>query len=93
MGIFGPQKGTHGDEQWISHSNRVAITDAQANGTDSASYHGACHDCLWKKGNAVGEGLRWCMGCAMFNFTENLPQRRLREADEFARHAAEEGYD
>jgi hypothetical protein len=79
MGFFRRKTGPHGEEQTISGSARVAITKAQRAGAD-AIFHGACSACLWRKGNAQGEGLKWCMGCAFFNFTDHLPNRRLSEA-------------
>ncbi len=79
MGWFKPKLGTHGDQQYLTSSQRAAITEAQRDSKD-AIFHGACIGCLWRKGNAQQEGLRWCMGCAFFGFTENLPNRCLPEA-------------
>ena len=92
MGLFRKTKGPHGSERWVSASNRVEITNAQAEGRD-AVYHGACLSCVWQKGNAVGEGLRWCMGCAMFDFVETLPNRRVGKALDGHRAMVEAGYD
>ncbi len=73
------RNGVNAREETISFSARVAITRAQQAGTD-AIFHGACHDCIWKLNNAWGEGLRWCKGCAYFNFTDHLPNRKISGA-------------
>lgn len=74
------RKGVNAREETISFHARVAITRAQTDGTD-AIFHGSCIGCIWKLNNAWGEGLRWCKGCAYFNFTDHLPNRRIGGAD------------
>jgi hypothetical protein len=76
MGWFGPRKGPHGDQMWIEPETRDEIREAQEQGKDCV-FHGACLGCAWKKGNSTGEGLRWCMGCAFFEFSEHKPNRKL----------------
>lgn len=75
------RNGPHASEQQITFSARVSITKAQRDGTD-AIFHGSCIGCIWKLNNAWGEGLRWCMGCAYFNFSNSQPNRRIGEADD-----------
>ncbi len=60
------------------------VKEARVAGKD-AVFHGACLGCIWQKGNAQGEGLRWCSGCRMFsncNFSNKwLPDRRQTMPD------------
>jgi hypothetical protein len=71
-----PKLGPSAPKMEIDPKARKAITQAQLHNTD-AIFHGACHGCIWKPGNATGENLRWCMGCAMFDFDDLKPNRCL----------------
>lgn len=88
MGLF-RKLGPGSPEKRAPVSAKVAIAEAQQDGTDTATFHGACLGCLFRKGNAVGMGLLRCMGCAYFSFDSDLPNLRLSEAtqQELAAHA------
>jgi hypothetical protein len=80
MSIFRrPKLGPHAPSMDIDPEARKAITEAQQAGRD-AVFHGACLGCIWQPGNATGENLRWCMGCAMFDFNDLKPNRCLEKA-------------
>lgn len=66
---------------YVKDRIRRAITKAQANGTD-AVFHGTCRECLHMAGNSSGEGMRYCMGCATANWSEDGESLFVRKLEQ-----------
>lgn len=80
MSLFNrPKLGPSAPPMDIDPRARKAITKAQRNRED-AVFHGACLGCIWQKGNASGDNLRWCMGCAFFDYNHTKPNRCLDQS-------------
>lgn len=78
--LFG-SKGRGSPDRFVKPEIRHAITKAQENNEDVV-FHGACRDCLNRKGNNSGEGMRYCMGCAIAWWSETGENRHVSELKE-----------
>jgi hypothetical protein len=79
MGWF-KRKGPHAPDRLMPQAPMREVHRAQEEGRD-ATFHGACISCAWRRGNASGLGLQWCMECAYFNFVDYLPNMRTPMPD------------
>lgn len=59
--------------------NVLLVVEAQKAGEDSVVFHGGCHGCIFKKGNASGDPNRFlfCSGCQYFDADWDKPNKRL----------------
>lgn len=59
--------------------NVELVLAAQKEGKDSVTFHGGCHGCIFRQGNASGDPARFkfCSGCQYFDADWKKPNLRL----------------
>ena len=81
MGFFSRRPtGRAAEPEWVHPRVIMKLTKAQANGQD-AVFHGQCRTCLNLKGNSSGEGMRYCVGCAISDWSTFRENRYMPTAE------------